>query len=81
MLRTRSMNVSMLLKTALLATLLFAHLSADEVKENLSCDDSYNLCTEKCERSDNPPASCFNECDDKYDQCLAAAEESAKKQD
>ena len=71
------MNISTLLKAALLTTLLLAPLNAEEVNEE-KCNNSYNLCTEKCEQAENSLEKCMEKCDDKYDKCLESAEEKTK---
>ena len=75
------MSISVLTKAVFLAALLLAPLNAEEIKESLDCDVKYDLCTEKCEESDNPLASCFKTCDDEYDKCLVSSENEKKDND
>ena len=71
------MNISTLLKAALLATLLLSPLSAEEA-EGQDCDASYNVCTEKCEKTEDSSDKCIGKCDVKYDKCLESEEQQPK---
>ena len=75
------MKISILLKNILLASLLLVSLNAEDTKINSECDDTYNMCTEKCSESENAQEGCFISCDDKYDKCLASTQEPTKDQE
>lgn len=78
------MNISKLLKTLLLiVTLSVVSLSAQE-EQKLSCDESYDICVEKCNKDDSSSDSCYNTCDEKYNKCTESqdnedSEESQEK--
>jgi len=59
------MKISTLIKTLLLMTFLMLPLNAQE-----SCDDKYDLCTEKCEKKADGSEQCVKECDAAYEKCL-----------
>lgn len=71
------MSISKLLKTLLLVSMLMVSLNAQEAQEASSCDDAYDVCTEKCEEKENGSESCIKKCDAKYEKCL----ESKPKED
>ena len=73
------MSISMLSKIVFIVALLIAPLNAQEIKDSPSCDNSYNLCIETCEESDNPSADCFSRCDDEYNKCLFSEKEDEQK--
>jgi hypothetical protein len=61
------MNISMLIKTLLMMTFLMLPLNAQD-----SCDDKYDVCTEKCEKKEDGSEKCIKECDATYEKCLAS---------
>ena len=73
------MGISMLSKIVFLAALLLSPLNAEETKENLTCDDYYDSCNDKCEQVDNPSESCFNTCEKEYEKCFSLITENANK--
>jgi len=72
------MSISMLSKIVFLAALLLAPLNAEETKEHQTCDDYYNICTDRCEQVNNPSENCFNICEEEYDKCLSLTTENTK---
>ena len=62
------MNIQKLLISALFSTLFIVTLHAQE-NEQISCSESYNICMNKCEDSENTSESCFDKCEEQYDKC------------
>ncbi|MDA3908039.1 MAG: hypothetical protein PF437_03045 [Sulfurimonas sp.] len=67
------------LKTFLVMMLLFSSLNAEEISKEEKCDNTYNLCMEKCEALENESAKCFKACDLNYDKCLESSEKNEGK--
>lgn len=68
------MNISKFFKILLLiATLSVVSLNAQD-EQKLSCDESYDICVEKCNNNDSSSDSCYNTCDEKYNKCTEPEE-------
>ncbi len=63
------MQITTLLKTALVAGMLSFPLFAEEAETADKCEQVYNVCTEKCDQTEQGSDQCYEKCDAEYTAC------------
>lgn len=64
------MKAMLLLKTFIVAGLLFSSLSAEDEEDVSKCEKQYNACIEKCDTQEDGSEKCYDACDKKNENCV-----------